>query len=76
MVKNPLAMQEFQEVELGSLGQDHSPEKEMATHSICLLGESHGQRSLVGYSPWSHKGLDVTEGLTPSLSIRTKEQKK
>ena len=23
--------------------------------------ESHGQRSLVGYSPWGHKGLDMTE---------------
>ena len=22
---------------------------------VCLPGESHGQRSLVGYSPWSHK---------------------
>ena len=33
-----------------------------------LPGESHGQRSLVGYSPWGHKELDTTEGL--SLSIR------
>ena len=23
-------------------------------------GESHGQRSLVGYSPWGHKELDMT----------------
>ena len=31
-------------------------EKEMATHaSIFLPGESHGQRSLVSYSPWGHK---------------------
>ena len=75
-MRHPLAMQGFQEVEVGSLGQYHSPEKEMATHSICLLGESHGQRSLVGYSPWSHKESDVTEGLRLSLSIRTKEQKK
>ena len=22
---------------------------------VFLLGESHGQRSLVGYSPWGHK---------------------
>ena len=28
---------------------------------VFLLGESHGQRSLVGYSPWGHKGLDMTE---------------
>ena len=25
----------------------------MATHSSILPGESHGQRSLAGYSPWS-----------------------
>ena len=28
---------------------------------VCLPGESHGQRSLVGDSPWGHKELDVTE---------------
>ena len=28
-----------------------SPEKEMATHSVFLPRESHGQRSLAGYSP-------------------------
>ena len=26
-----------------------------------LPGESHGQRSLVGYSPQGHKELDTTE---------------
>ena len=26
-----------------------------------LPGKSHGQRSLVGYSPWDHKELDTTE---------------
>ena len=25
------------------------------------LENSHGQRSLVGYSPWGHKGSDMTE---------------
>ena len=28
---------------------------------VFLPGESHGQRSLVGYSPWGHKELDTTE---------------
>ena len=27
---------------------------------VFLPGDSHGQRSLVGYSPWGHK--DMTEG--------------
>ena len=31
-------------------------EKEMATTSVFLTGDSNGQRSLVGYSPWGHKG--------------------
>ncbi|CAN0005788.1 unnamed protein product [Rangifer tarandus platyrhynchus] len=29
--------------------------KEMATHSSILPGKPHGQRNLVGYSPWDHK---------------------
>ena len=28
---------------------------------VLLPGESHGQRSLVGYSPWGHKESDTTE---------------
>ena len=36
----------------------------MATHSSTLLSEkSHGQRSLVDYSPWGHKESDTTERL-------------
>ena len=39
-----------------SMTQERTLEKEMATHSLgFLLGESHGQRSLVGYSPWGCK---------------------
>ena len=28
---------------------------------VLLPGKSHGQRSLVGYSPWGRKELDMTE---------------
>ena len=28
---------------------------------VFLPGKSHGQRNLVGYSPWGHKELDMTE---------------
>ena len=31
---------------------------------VFLPGEFHGQRILVSYSPWGHKGLDITEQLT------------
>ena len=28
---------------------------------VILPGESHGQKSLMGYSPWGHKESDTTE---------------
>ena len=31
---------------------------------VFLPGESHGERSLAGYSPWGHKELDTTKWLT------------
>ena len=34
---------------------------------VFLPGESHGQRSLVGYSPWGRKVLDTTEQLSTAL---------
>ena len=33
----------------------------MATHFRILAGESHEQRSLLGYSPWGHKESDTAE---------------
>ena len=33
------------------------------TSPVFLPGKFHGQRSLVGYSPWGHKTSDVTERL-------------
>ena len=30
---------------------------------VFLPGESHGERSLVGYNPWGHKESDTTERL-------------
>ena len=37
---------------------------------VFLSGESHGQRSLVGYSLWGYKELDMTEGLYILKEIR------
>ena len=51
----------LQETQVQSLGQEEPLEKGLATHSSILPGEFHGQRSLEGYSPWSHKELDTTE---------------
>ena len=47
-----------------SLGQADPLEEGMATHSNILPGESHEQRSLVGYSPRGRKELDRTERLS------------
>ena len=38
-----------------------SLEKEMATHSIFLPAESHGQRSLAGHGPRGRRESDTTE---------------
>ena len=43
----------MQETQVQSLGWEDALEKGMVTHSGILPGES--QRSLVGYSPQSHK---------------------
>ena len=40
-----------------------SPGEEMATHSSILAWKIHGQRNLVGYSPWGRKESDTTERL-------------
>ena len=61
VVKNLPAMQEMQETWVQSLGWEDPLEEEMAAHSSILAGKSHGQRSLVGYSPWSCKESDTTE---------------
>ena len=48
--------------EAGSiLGQEDPLEEEWQPTPVFLPGESHGQRSLVGYSPKGHKESDTTE---------------
>ena len=42
----------------------------MTAHSSILAGKSHGQRSLVGCSPWGRKESGTTERLT----LKTKKE--
>ena len=56
-------------MQVQSLDREDLLEDEMATHSIFLPGESHGQRSLAGYSPWGHKELDITEATEYTTSL-------
>ena len=46
-----------------SPGLGRSPRGETVPTPLLLPEKSHGQRSLVGYSPKGHKELDTTEGL-------------
>ena len=57
-VKNLPTMRETQ---VPSLGREDPLEKEWQPTPVYLPGESHGQRSLVGYSPWDCKELDTDE---------------
>ena len=61
MVKSlPATAGDIRDVVLILGGED--PLKEgMTTHSNILAGESHGQWSLVCYSPWGGKESDRTE---------------
>ena len=56
-----LPIQETQEIRVQFLGQKDPLEKKTATLSSILAWESHGQRSLTGYSPWDHKQSYTTE---------------
>ena len=67
MVKNLRAVQETW---VWSLGWEDPLEEGMATHSSILPGEPHGQKSLAGYSPWSHKQSDTTEQLSTAQHSR------
>ena len=46
------------------LGSEDPLEKEWQSTPVFLPGKFHGQRSLVGYSPWGLKESDTTEGVT------------
>ena len=59
----------MQETWVWSLDWEDPLEKVRATHSGILAWRIiHGQRSLVGYSPWGCKESDKTEQLSLSLS--------
>ena len=46
---------------LQSLGLEDPLEEGMVAHSSILAWRIHGQKSLMGYSPWGRKESDKTE---------------
>ena len=53
------------------LGWEDPLEEGMTIHSVFLLGESHGQRSLESYSSWGHKELDMTDATQDTGTHKT-----
>ena len=60
-VKKPLAVREMQ---VQYLGWEDARRRDWQPTPVFLPGESHGQRSLAGYSPWGRTESDRTERLT------------
>ena len=61
VVKHPPAIQELPRMQVRSLGWEDPWRKAWQPTPVFLPGESHGQRSLVGCSPWGRKESDLTE---------------
>ena len=58
MVKSPPAMWETW---VQSLGWEDPPEENGNPLQYSCLENLHGERGLVGYSPWGQKELDTTK---------------
>ena len=61
MIKNPSVIQE---TPVQSLGPEDPLRREWLPTLVFLPGESHGPRSLAGYSPWGCIELDMTKRLS------------
>ena len=63
-VKNLPTMQETQEIQVRSLGQEEPWRRKWQLTPVFLPEKSHGQRRLAVYSPKGQKELDTTEPLS------------
>ena len=61
MGKEPTKMQEMQETQAQFLVKKVLWRRKMAAHFSIIAWRIHGQRSLVGYSPWGQKESAKTE---------------
>ena len=53
----------MRETRVRSLGWEDPWRRKWQSTPVLLPGKSHGQRSVVGYSPWGRKESDTTERL-------------
>ena len=61
MVKNLPATQEVRQLRLNPSAGKIPWRKEWPSIPVFWPGESHGQRSLAGYSPWGRRESDTAE---------------
>ena len=66
LVKNLPAVQEPR---VRSLGWEDPWRRKWQLTPVSLPGKSHGQKSLVGCSPWGHKESGTTEWLRLTLTL-------
>ena len=66
---NGSPVQETQETQVQSLGQEDPLEKEWLPTPVFLPGKFHGQRSLAGYRPWGHNESDMNNWATSTFHI-------
>ena len=66
----------MQETRVRSLGWEDALEKKWQPAPVFLPGAYHGQRSLMGYSPWGHKESDMTEHAGLEYTPRWAEKRK
>ena len=64
-------MQETQETQIGSLGREVPWRRKWQPTPVFSPGESHGQKSLVFYSPSGSKELDMTEATKHTHHVYT-----
>ena len=65
----PLNLKELRLCRVSQFNKGYSMRMKWQPTLAFLPGESHGQRSLVGYSPWGRKELDMTEQLTHCIQL-------
>ena len=66
LVKNPPAVRESW---VQSLGWEDPWRRKRLPTPVFLLENSHGEKSLEGYSPWAHKESDMSGQLSTAQGV-------
>ena len=61
-------------MQVQSLGREDLLERKWQLSPVFLPGKFHGQKSLMGYSSWGGKELDITEQLSRARHKQLKQR--